>query len=460
MTEDFTPRAAETGVEGVRADSDDELGELDIYEALINPNLRKGTKSKSGGPGGGGMMPMMGMPGARGTAGAPQAGLAAGGLGTAGMGGAGMGVGGASGAGMGGMGLPMGGRGPLGGGLGGGMPGGFGGGLGTSAAGASDVAIDMDGDGVPDYFGGGIDTDGDGRFDWWPERGEPRPDGYVWKPGDDRWGDLERERLERERLREEQRRLRDEEERRQCEEAEELQRQRDEELRQLEERERLEREQRQRQREEQDRLDRERYERERAEREERERLQREERERLEEEQRQQREREQEEQRQRDLEEEERRQRELDERTRTNDPSDDSFTFPRPGDPRYGTDPAYPGGGDLGGGFPGGGDIGGTGVAVDPLDLEAVAKSWDELSAEMDALATLAGEQNLSDAGFGFIPVRTSNYANVKTGVTTLTAGASTEFTDIASNLGNQAKGYREQEEQFAADANAMTGDDA
>ena len=416
MTEDFTPRAAETGVEGVRADSDDELGELDIYEALINPNLRKGTKSKSGGPGGGGMMPMMGMPGARGTAGAPQAGLAAGGLGTAGMGGAGMGVGGASGAGMGGMGLPMGGRGPLGGGLGGGMPGGFGGGLGTSAAGASDVAIDMDGDGVPDYFGGGIDTDGDGRPDWWPERGEPRPDGYVWKPGDDRWGDLERERLERE--------------------------------------------QRQRQREEQDRLDREGYERERAEREERERLQREERERLEEEQRQQREREQEEQRQRDLEEEERRQRELDERTRTNDPSDDSFTFPRPGDPRYGTDPAYPGGGDLGGGFPGGGDIGGTGVAVDPLDLEAVAKSWDELSAEMDALATLAGEQNLSDAGFGFIPVRTSNYANVKTGVTTLTAGASTEFTDIASNLGNQAKGYREQEEQFAADANAMTGDDA
>lgn len=416
MTEDFTPRAAETGVEGVRADSDDELGELDIYEALINPNLRKGTKSKSGGPGGGGMMPMMGMPGARGTAGAPQAGLAAGGLGTAGMGGAGMGVGGASGAGMGGMGLPMGGRGPLGGGLGGGMPGGFGGGLGTSAAGASDVAIDMDGDGVPDYFGGGIDTDGDGRPDWWPERGEPRPDGYVWKPGDDRWGDLERERLERE--------------------------------------------QRQRQREEQDRLDRERYERERAEREERERLQREERERLEEEQRQQREREQEEQRQRDLEEEERRQRELDERTRTNDPSDDSFTFPRPGDPRYGTDPAYPEGGDLGGGFPGGGDIGGTGVAVDPLDLEAVAKSWDELSAEMDALATLAGEQNLSDAGFGFIPVRTSNYANVKTGVTTLTAGASTEFTDIASNLGNQAKGYREQEEQFAADANAMTGDDA
>ena len=67
--QDSLRRAQESGVEGYRAESDDELGDLDIYEALIDPN---GAAGKSGSGAGGGapmMMPPMGM-GGRGMGGA------------------------------------------------------------------------------------------------------------------------------------------------------------------------------------------------------------------------------------------------------------------------------------------------------------------------------------------------------------------------------------------------------
>ena len=55
-------RAQESGHDGYRAESDDELGDLDVYEALIDPNGAAGKGSK---PGGGGS-PMMMPPGTTG----------------------------------------------------------------------------------------------------------------------------------------------------------------------------------------------------------------------------------------------------------------------------------------------------------------------------------------------------------------------------------------------------------
>ena len=62
-------RAAEDGVHGFTTDSHDELGELDIYEALIDPKAARAGKDKNAGGGGGGVMPMQaGQQGAQGAA--------------------------------------------------------------------------------------------------------------------------------------------------------------------------------------------------------------------------------------------------------------------------------------------------------------------------------------------------------------------------------------------------------
>jgi hypothetical protein len=191
-------RAQQSGHEGYRADSDDELGELDVYEALIDPNGAAGGK----GPGQSGGSPMMMPPGAvgggrggagsGGASGAGPGGMGAGGagvmpgvagysagLGSSGLGSSGLGAGGAgAGLGAGGLGSSGLGAGGLGaGGLGAGGLGagsaGLAGGWGTSAAGAgAGGGIDTDGDGIADSFpDGGVDTDGDGIPDQYPNPG-------------------------------------------------------------------------------------------------------------------------------------------------------------------------------------------------------------------------------------------------------------------------------------------------
>lgn len=148
-------RAALSGTEGYRAESDDGLEAIELYEGLINPKEGGGR----GGAGGGGPMmmpPMMG--GARG---AGMGGGAAGAGGAAGMGAAGamggsaaMGhVGGMGGAGTAGAAAARG--------LGSSSFGGGGAGLGSSFgrgtyAAGSDLSggIDTDGDGIADYFPG------------------------------------------------------------------------------------------------------------------------------------------------------------------------------------------------------------------------------------------------------------------------------------------------------------------
>ncbi len=146
-------RVQEAGVTGYTAQSDDLLGELDLYEALINPHDGSGGKGK----GGAGASPMMMPPmAAGGGGGMPASGMPGGGIGGVALGGAGR-VGGTAAAGL----APSGGAGgiaPPGGlsGIGGGGAGGGGlklpdgGGGGDSALGGPGS-----GGGIPGLGGGG-----------------------------------------------------------------------------------------------------------------------------------------------------------------------------------------------------------------------------------------------------------------------------------------------------------------
>lgn len=198
-------RAAEDGVQGFTADSHDEVGELDIYEALIDPKGARAGKGKDAG-GGGGIMPMhaggqhAGAQGAASQGAAAQAagaqsvgsqtlGSAAAGQGMAGgvqgvatragLAGALGAAGGASatasgGASVGGLGGAIGSAAALGrlgaAGAGAGLgTSAVSGGFGTSAAGTQPV--DLDGDGIPD------DSQSSGPSDWYSDPTR-RPIGY------------------------------------------------------------------------------------------------------------------------------------------------------------------------------------------------------------------------------------------------------------------------------------------
>lgn len=148
-------RVTESGYVGIGAEAHDELEDLDLYEALINPHDQSGG-GKDNGRGGPMMMPPMGMAGGgaagSGGAGGMPAGIGANAMGAGAIGG--MAGGKLPGAGMPGGGMPGGGTMPAGGGgLGSSFAGGGGGG-GTMAAG---VGSELGGGGsyVPSDFSGG-----------------------------------------------------------------------------------------------------------------------------------------------------------------------------------------------------------------------------------------------------------------------------------------------------------------
>ena len=176
-------RVQESGVVGHSYDTDDRLGELDIYEALVNPHDEQGAGHKKGGAAGPMMMPMgvtgsgasAGTSAAVGPTGAGEAkGISAASSGTGsapglrGMGSAGVGGLGAAGDGASGIGAAAlsraGGSGASLGGLGSGLGDGLSGpassstypSAGTGAAGLADPTLNQPGSGGPSARSGGF----------------------------------------------------------------------------------------------------------------------------------------------------------------------------------------------------------------------------------------------------------------------------------------------------------------
>lgn len=89
------------------------------------------------------------------------------------------------------------------------------------------------------------------------------------------------------------------------------------------------------------------------------------------------------------------------------------------------------------------------IAIDPAQVEQVAREWSSLAGEMADISTAAGELQASLEDFGMVQQPAGPYGEVSAGIRELAGGASKEFDEIATGLNFGAQAYRDQETQAA-----------
>lgn len=132
-----------------------------------------------------------------------------------------------------------------------------------------------------------------------------------------------------------------------------------------------------------------------------------------------------------------------------------YNLPQPGDPGYSmpsyaspgiaASPRLPSSGP-GGGYTGGG----TAFEVDPETLQNTAKSWDELSGELSSIQQAIDALVVGLANFGVVTQPQPAYDRAKNTAGIQTAATATEFTSAADRLRGSAGDYRQTETDNAA----------
>ena len=92
------------------------------------------------------------------------------------------------------------------------------------------------------------------------------------------------------------------------------------------------------------------------------------------------------------------------------------------------------------------------TAIDPAEVDRVAKEWLGLAQEMATIGSAASELQASLEDFGLVQQPAGPYGEMTTGIQQLAGGASKEFDEIATGLSYGAQAYRDHEAAAAATA--------
>ncbi|AQP48557.1 hypothetical protein BW730_14660 [Tessaracoccus aquimaris] len=92
------------------------------------------------------------------------------------------------------------------------------------------------------------------------------------------------------------------------------------------------------------------------------------------------------------------------------------------------------------------------TAIDPAEVDRVAKEWSGLAQEMATIGSAASELQASLEDFGLVQQPAGPYGEMTSGIQQLAGGASKEFDEIATGLSYGAQAYRDHEAAAAATA--------